>query len=96
MTVTDGTRPLAGAFVLLYKEPVSRDLLLNHLSPVRTDSDGRATVGELLAGKYRVAAYPSGAAWANDPLLQQRLADAQEITIGTNSTVVCEVRAIVP
>lgn len=93
VTVTDGARPLAKATVLLVQEPVTAEVL-RRLPRRYTDNEGRITIQPLLPGKYRVAAFPAGAAWANDPLLGQRLSSAQEVNVAPNATATIQIRAV--
>ncbi len=93
VTVTDGTRPLSKARVLLLQEPLTMELP-NRFRPYLTDEEGRVTVQQLLPGKYRVGAYPAGADWMSDPQLDQRLSSAQEVNVDANSTATIQIRAV--
>lgn len=93
VTVTDGARPLAKASVFLIQEPLTI-AMPNRYRAYPTDEEGRVTFQPLLPGKYRVAAYPAGAAWANDPLLDQRLSSAQEVNVAPNATATIQIRAV--
>ena len=93
VTVTDGSRPLEKAQVLIYQDPLTAEIL-NRMRPSVTGAEGRALIPGLLAGKYRVLAFPEGAAWANDPLLEQRLASAQEVNVAPNATATIQIRAV--
>jgi hypothetical protein len=93
VTVTDGARPLSKASVFLVQEPLTV-AMPNRYRAYPTDEEGRVTFPQLLPGKYRVAAYPAGAAWANDPLLDQRLSSAQEVNVDANTTATIQIRAV--
>lgn len=93
VTVTDGSRPLEKAQVLIFQDPLTEEIL-NRMRPSVTGSEGRVLIPGLLAGKYRVLAFPEGAAWANDPLLGQRLSSAQEVNVPPNATATIQIRAV--
>jgi len=85
-TATTGFRPAEGATVIVAPETVDEttptELLLSLLSRASADEDGRATIGSLLPGTYRVIAYPRGALWGNDPYLVRRLISGEEVEVG--------------
>ena len=95
VAATDGSRPVAGAEILLVPDPVEDDAIdigaeLRH---VQADGDGRTTITGLLPGRYRVTAYLKGAEWGDDPHLKQRLRAGQEVRVSANQTALLEVRA---
>jgi hypothetical protein len=93
VTVTDGSRPLEKAAVLYFQEPLTTENL-HRMRPSVTGAEGRVSIPGLLPGKYRVLAFPAGAAWANDPLLGQRLSSAQEVNVDANTTATIQIRAV--
>jgi hypothetical protein len=93
VTVTDGTRPLKKARVLLVQEPLIRELP-DRFRPYTTDDEGRVTIQQLLPGKYRLAAYSAGVDWMGDPLLDQRFASAQEVNVAPGATAAIQIRAV--
>jgi hypothetical protein len=94
-TVTDGSRPSAGATVLLVPERVEDEALdLGFaLREAKADTDGRATFNGLLPGAYRMTAYPAGALWGDDPDLKQRLATGEGVRVAERQTAQIQVRA---
>ena len=92
-TVTDGTSRLEKATVLMVQDPVTPEIM-RRLRPYFTDNEGSVTIPGLLPGKYRVLAFPAGVAWANDPLLGQRLSSAQEVNVDANTTATIQIRAV--
>lgn len=93
VTVTDGTRPLNKARVLLVQEPLVMELP-NRFRPFPTDEEGRVTIPQLLPGKYRLAAYSAEVDWMGDLLLDQRLTSAQEVNVPPNATATIQIRAV--
>lgn len=93
VTVTDGSRGLEKATVVYFQDPLT-PATRNRLRRQLTGVEGRVTIPGLLPGKYRVAAFPAGAAWANDPLLDQRLSSAQEVNVPANATATIQIRAV--
>ncbi len=92
VTVNDGADPASGAAVLFIREPVTDDALHVSLRPSKADKDGRATIANLVAGTYRVIAYPAGAYWGEDPNLKQRLAGGQEARVTGKQPAVIHMR----
>jgi len=86
-TVTDGLRPSPGATVLLVPQPVDDDAITYELRSAKADGAGNATINGLLPGRYRIAAYPEGAFWRDDPSLKQRLVSGQEVIVARHATV---------
>jgi protocatechuate 3,4-dioxygenase beta subunit len=92
VTVTDGSRPVAGAMVSLVREPVTETSLVYTARPATTDSEGRTTFADLLAGKYRVIAFPEGTLWRDDPGLASKIAHAQQVVLTPNNTSNIQIR----
>ncbi len=93
-TATDGSRPTAGATVLLVPDPVEEDAieLGTGLRKAQADGDGHATIDGLLPGKYRLTAYPQGELWGDDPNLKARVHAGTEVRVSPNQTALIEVR----
>lgn len=90
--VTDGSKPAEGAMVAVVREPVTETSLVYTAPPGTTDSEGMATFTGLLAGKYRVAAFPKGAMWRDDSGLPSIMANAQQVVAGLGASASVEVR----
>ncbi len=90
--VTDGSKAVAGAMVALAREPVTEVSLSYTAQPGTTDSEGNASFTNLLAGKYRVAAFAPGMMWRDDPGLAATMSNAQQVVVGPNASATVEVR----
>ncbi len=90
--VTDGSKPAEGAMVAVVREPVTGTSLAYTAPPGTTDSEGNATFANLLAGKYRVAAFAKDALWRDDPGLLATMANAQQVVVGPGASASVEVR----
>ncbi|HWQ53965.1 MAG TPA: carboxypeptidase-like regulatory domain-containing protein [Bryobacteraceae bacterium] len=93
-TVTDGSRPVAGASVLLVPDAAEDDAIdfgptLRH---ALADEKGRVVISDLLTGNYRITAYPKDALWREDPELKRRLRSGQEVRIAPHQPTIIEVR----
>ncbi len=93
-TATDGSRPMAGATVVLVPDPITDEAigLGPDLRNAQADGEGRATIDGLLPGKYRLTAYPQGELWGDDPKLKARLHAGTEVRVNANQTALIEVR----
>jgi hypothetical protein len=94
VTVTDGTRPVAGAQVLAVREPVTETALSRLTLRAKTDGDGRATLPRLLTGAYRVVAFRPGASWAYNRDLPGRFRSGQEVKIGGGGAHAIQLRVV--
>jgi membrane protein implicated in regulation of membrane protease activity len=63
------------------------------LREARADRDGRATIGDLLPGAYRVVAYPEGTLWPDDTRLRDRLAAGDQVRVTARQSATVQVRA---
>jgi hypothetical protein len=68
------------------------ELLIHLLTRAATDEDGRATMGSLLPGVYRVIVYPEGTIWEDDPYLVRRVMSGQEIKVGNDAPTLIQVQ----
>ncbi len=93
-TATDGSRPSAGATLLLVPDPIEHRLLQVTLRSAKTDKDGRATFDSLLPGTYRLTAYPEGVLWGDDPYLKQSLAAGEEVRLSAGQGLMKEIRTV--
>ncbi len=93
-TATGGSRPSAGATVLLVPDSVTDEAIEPRaaLREGRADGDGHATITGLLPGKYRLTAYSKGELWGDDPNLKARLRAGTEVRVTANQTALIEVR----
>jgi hypothetical protein len=90
--VTDGLKPAEAAMVAVVREPVTETSLVFTAQPATTDSEGMAAFTGLLAGKYRVAAFPKGAMWRDDAGLPSTMSNAQQVVLGPGASANVEVR----
>lgn len=91
VTVTDGTRAVSGATVLMVPEPADEAALDYALLQTRTDADGRAIVSSLFPGTYRAIAV-TGYDWTIDPMLVYRLGEGQEVKVGPTAPTLIQIR----
>ncbi len=94
VTVTDGSRPVPGAIVLLVPDAVEGRLFDIVIKPVQADREGRASFEGLLPGTYRLAAYPEGAPWGEDPDLRRRLAAGEDVRLTAGQGVMKQIRTV--
>jgi hypothetical protein len=93
-TITDGTKAIPGAPVLIAPEPINDQVIyMRALREARADRDGRATIGDLLPGAYRVVAYPEGTLWPDDTRLRDRLAAGDQVRVTARQSATVQVRA---
>jgi hypothetical protein len=92
VTVTDGNRPVAGAAVSVVREPITETSLQMTARPELTDSEGRAAFKDLLAGKYRVIAFPGDALWRDDSQLPAKVAAAQQVVLAPSAAATVQIR----
>ncbi len=90
--VTDGSKPAEGAMVAVVREPVTETSLVFTARPGTTNSEGLATFANLLAGKYRVAAFAKDTMWRDDAGLPATMANAQQVVLGANASATVEVK----
>ncbi len=94
VTATDGSRPVAGASILLLPDPVQDRLMPMLIKRVQADKDGRASFDGLLPGAYRVVAYNEGVVWGEDPNLTQRLASGEEVRAASGHSTMKQIRTV--
>jgi hypothetical protein len=90
--IEDGTKSAGWEVALLRESGEQSEVPGLSASNTIADDDGRATFEGLLAGKYRVAAFPTNMPWRNDPLLSRQLTSGQTVEIATGATVSVEVK----
>ncbi len=94
VTATDGSRPVPGATVLMLPDGADGRFFAVALKSVQADKDGRASFDGLLPGVYRLAAYPEGTVWGEDPNLRQRIAGGEEVRLTAGQVALKQIRTV--
>jgi hypothetical protein len=90
--IEDGVKSAGWEVVLLREPEEESERPDTSASNALADDDGRASFTGLLAGTYRVAAFPENTPWRNDPLLLRQLTSGQRVEIATGAAVSVEVK----
>jgi hypothetical protein len=59
---------------------------------ITADSDGRGAFAHLLAGKYRLFAFPPGVAWRTNSAYVQKTVSGMDVDVGNDATQTVEVK----
>jgi hypothetical protein len=90
--VEDGAKSAGWELALLSEPPDSVDAAGLEASNSFADEEGRASFMGLLAGKYRIAAFPPNVPWRTDPILLRQLTSGQTVELSEGASVSVEVK----
>lgn len=88
----EGGAKFADSQLVLRPEPYDELDLPQETQIVKADSEGRGSFTNLLAGKYRVFAFPPDAAWRTDSAFVQHLISGKDVDVSNDATQNVEVK----
>ena len=91
ITVEGGAK-FADSQLVLRPEPYDELDPQQETQTVKADSDGRGTFTDLIAGKFRVFAFPPDAAWRTDPSFVQNMIVGKDVEVSNEATQSVEVK----
>jgi hypothetical protein len=89
-----GTKAGADALLAAWREPADPSDPLVGFSFAIADGEGRGTLAGLMAGKYRVLAFPPESEWLTDARLAEHLARAKVVELEVGGAQMVEVKVV--